>query len=554
MTPWPIDGPRRVSINSFGFGGTNAHIILDEPRWYLSQRGLDGIHCSASYTPGYPSYKSLGGGEGGSSDDESDISTCTTSCDPTDIDNGQHASDSDTSSGNTAEFRTPSTLSQLSTAETEEPSGTDMKVVFPFSCDDKTVFSELVERTISYLNDENSHSLHYIRDYAHNLAFRSSTFKWRACYIDSTATGLIQQLQEAKADDLVQAPPRPTGVCFVFGGQGGVWAEMGRDLLCFKPFSDSLEKANTFMKTRLRCPFDLIEELERPKGSTLIATPFVSQPATTALQIALVDLLKAFGIVPQYIVGHSSGEIAAAYAASAISETQAWALAYFRGLHATELQRKHPNVQGGMIVAGMSAEEATKYLELSNSVQVACINSPTLVTLSGDRTGINMIADDLKENSVFHKVLDIPVAYHSQHMGLIVDDYKASLHEIRPHKPSNGPVMFSSLHGRVADAAELDLEYWAQNLTNQVRFVDALHCLEEVNAQKRPGVFIEVGPSNSMRRPTLDSIESFYNPSSPPEYLSLLRTGVRGAEILLDTLRKCWVRGLPVKLHEILGL
>lgn len=599
LTPWPINGPRRISVNSFGFGGTNVHVILDDARSYLAERGLDGIHCTASSPAVYQNDKFGGDDQGNDHDSDvednvwtggSHISTCTTSRgdespmalspsldikkhrrgghqDPSFLrvpSNGSRRSSSDGSrvssfssgigndSGITAGTRTPSTHSQPSTAYTDEPGESVAKIVFPLSCDDKAVFPEFIDRIIDYLSAEGYHSPGHVRDYAHTLALRSSVFKWRACFIDNSSSGLIHQLREAKVEHLIQAPSQPTGVCFIFGGQGGVWAEMGRDLLCFKPFRESLEAANTFMRTKLRCPFDLFEELERPAGATMIACPFVSQPVTTALQIALVDLVHSFGIVPQYVVGHSSGEIAAAYAASVISSTQAWALAYFRGLHAVKLEREHPHIKGGMMAVGMSAEDAKEYISTSQSVEVACINSPSLVTLSGDRAGINMMTAGMAQKGVFHKVLDIPVAYHSRHMDLIVDAYKASVHKIIPDTPSDGPVMFSSLHGRVADPSELSLDYWAQNLTSQVRFADALRCFETVNAQNRPGMFIEIGPSNGMRRPTLDTITPFYNSSSPPEYLSLLKTGVRGIDVLVGAVGKCWARGVPVKLHEVL--
>lgn len=540
MTPWPIDGPRRASINSFGFGGTNAHVILDEAGWYLSERGLSGNHCSAPYTTGRNN-KSPGFGSHDSSTEEDGSSDG----------QGSPRSEGSVDSGETSETLTTSVPSRASSPTTDELSQVGPKMGFPVSCGDKANFAVFVQRLISYLQNPGGHSPGHLRDFAHTLSARSSALKWRTYFVDNSASGLIEQLKKAKAEDLVQASLKPTNICFVFGGQGGVWAEMGRALLCFKPFKESLESASNFMKTELSCPFDLLEELARPRNATFITSPFVSQPITTALQVALVDLIGTCGIVPQYVVGHSSGEIAAAYAASAIGSQQAWALAYFRGLHAVRISRKHPHINGGMISVAMSAEEAEKYLlKVSSAVQVACINSSTSVTLSGDRYSIHLIAADLAKQDVFHKVLDIPVAYHSRHMDLIVDSYKLSVGKVATETHSDGPVMLSSLHGRVVEAFELDLEYWAQNLTKRVRFADALRAFGKVESAKRPGVFIEIGPSGGMRRPTLDTVDPLYSATSKPEYMSLLKTGLAGIEVFLSTLGNCWTRGVSVRLHE----
>lgn len=540
MTPWPIDGPRRASINSFGFGGTNAHVILDEAGWYLAERGLDGNHCSAPYTTGRGS-KAPSSSSRESSTEEDGSS------------DGEHSAQSESSlnSGETSETLTVSVSSRASSAATGGLSQVGPKMGFPISCGDKANFAVLIDRLISYLQGRVGHSPGHLRDLAHTLAARSSALKWRTYFIGNSASGLMEQLKNAKAEGLIHASPKPASICFVFGGQGGVWAEMGRALLCFKTFKESLEKANEFMRTKLGCPFNLLEELARPRNATFITSPFVSQPITTALQVALVDLIGTCGIVPQYVVGHSSGEIAAAYAASAIGSQQAWALAYFRGLHAVRISKKHPHVKGGMISVAMSAEEAEKYLlKVSDAVQVACINSSTSVTLSGDREGIHLIATDLAKKNVFHKVLDIPVAYHSRHMDLIADNYKSSLGDVATETHSDGPVMLSSLHGRVVEAFELDLEYWAQNLTKQVRFSDALRVFEKVESTMRPGIFIEIGPSGGMRRPTLDTVGPLYNATSKPEYMSLLKTGVTGIDVFLSTVGGCWARGVSVKLHK----
>jgi acyl transferase domain-containing protein len=427
------------------------------------------------------------------------------------------------------------------------------RLVFPFSCGDKSAFAPLIQDIVAYLEGKTCNTPEFLQDFAYTLSARSSAFKLRTYFVDSSVRGLVQQLQGADADSLVNVPSGPANVCFVFGGQGAVWPEMGRGLLCFRPFEESLEAASSFMKNSLGSSFDLLTELLKPSSTTSIATPEISQPATTALQVALVDLLRAFNVMPKYVVGHSSGEIAAAYATSAITCEGAWTIAYYRGKYASEFPQKHPEVQGRMMVVGMSAEEVQAYIaDFDDPVEVACINSPTLVTLSGDRGGIELIAADLVKKKKFHRVLDIPVAYHSRHMALIADEYKASLGHIVPREPcEQGPIMLSSVHARVVNHAELNEDYWVANLVGQVRFVDALRALESVNVDDRPRVFIELSPSNGMRGPVLDTIKSFYSSSHPAEYTWLMRREVQGAETLLGTLGKLWTAGVHVDLHQV---
>ncbi|SPO03748.1 related to polyketide synthase [Cephalotrichum gorgonifer] len=587
LTPWPIEGLRRVSINSFGFGGTNAHVILDEAGWYLAERGLRANHCSAPYAGGYhgSSESPIGAATpistfSGTSFQESPIwdtkssqllhakarrgpgslrisnspgllKSDATALSAITLQRSETASSRGADSVYFSESFSLSPAVQPTTPGSSSPGGTGGMLVFPFSCRNKAGFSVFIEETISYLQDKRWESPGFLQDYAYSLAARSSAFKWRTYLIDDSVGGLIQQLRNTTVDKLVQSSPKSADICFVFGGQGSAWAEMGRDLLPFKTFHESLVQATMFMQTNLQSSFNLMDELLKPSAESRITSPDISQSVTTAFQVALVDLLRSFGIVPQYVVGHSSGEIAAAYAASEMTRHQAWALAYYRGFHVIQLSAKHPHIEGRMIVVGMSAEDAEKYVEISKSVEVACINSPTLVTLSGNRDGIDLIAADLAEKKIFHRTLDIPVAYHSRHMDLIAEDYKASIGEFAHGAPSNGTIMLSSLYGGLADTSKLDAEYWANNLTGRVQFVKALRAFDTVNSGKRPKIFIEVGPSNAMRRPTLELVGPLYDSSSVPVYMSVLKTGARGIDVLLDTLGSCWARGVPVDFQEV---
>lgn len=133
-----------------------------------------------------------------------------------------------------------------------------------------------------------------------------------------------------------------------------------------------------------------------------------SQPLCTALQIALVDFLATNGIVPSAVAGHSSGEIAAAYAAGALTQTEAVLCSYFRGLAVKKLQRS-----GRMAAIGMGRIEIEEYLV--TGAGVACENSPKSVTISGDADAVRQTVEAIKSRdpSTFTRELRVDVAYHS---------------------------------------------------------------------------------------------------------------------------------------------
>lgn len=152
----------------------------------------------------------------------------------------------------------------------------------------------------------------------------------------------------------------------------------------------------------------LLDLLVDEKDESRIGQPQFAQPLVSALQIAIVNLLRSWGIHPTSTVGHSSGEIAAAYAAGALAMEQAIALAHYRGRVAQE------SPDQGMLAVALGAQEVERYLQ--DGVVIACRNSPSSVTLSGNRESLMKIVDSLREEAreVLCKILPIHVAYHSR--------------------------------------------------------------------------------------------------------------------------------------------
>ncbi|RYO98174.1 hypothetical protein DL766_005197 [Monosporascus sp. MC13-8B] len=228
-----------------------------------------------------------------------------------------------------------------------------------------------------------------------------------------------------------------------------------------------------------------------------IGHPEFSQPLCTALQIALVELLKSLGIEQMAVCGHSSGEIAAAYAVGALSQEAACKVAYYRGQLASRLKATATS-PGAMISVGLSKDGVLDYLARlpppssnivnADTVRVACINSPWNCTLSGSEDAIETLREQLERDGIFGQKLNTGVAYHSPAMLEVASEY---------HK------LLGSL-----DVGQA--QYWVDNLISPVRFSEAVLHLMQLS---KHGIldaatitdFIEVGPHAALRRPINDT-------------------------------------------------
>ena len=246
----------------------------------------------------------------------------------------------------------------------------------------------------------------------------------------------------------------------------------------------------------------------------------------------MIDLYASWGIVSSTVVGHSSGEIAAAYCTGGLSKESAWRVAYFRGLSAATMEQRK---RGAMMSVALSESEAEAYINeaISRSkrgdVAVGCVNSPTNVTLTGDEDCIDVIKGLVEKKGRFARKLAVSVAYHSKCMTEIASQYAESIDSISPDsegRPRPKPVMFSSLTGRAVSARILSQpQYWINNLVSKVRFSEALVAtnLWIKNNQRRSDeskspCFIEIGPHSALRRAVKDTVKG-------TDYTSALQMG-----------------------------
>ncbi|KAJ4858515.1 KR domain-containing protein [Trichoderma breve] len=492
VTDWPIAGIRRVSVNSFGFGGSNAHVVIDEAPGYLALKGLNANHSSTDVIP--PS-----------------------------------------KTGVSAEKKPEARL-------------------FCYSANDNAGVVRVMRSHLQFLESIQRDAGDSFLNYSYTLGCRRSNLEWKGFIIAESASNLMAKIQLFDSSHLARSSlKKQHKLGFVFCGQGSQWAKMGADLMSFNVYSASLKEASCFLQIVLGSRFDLLKEILRGGEDTRISDPEISQPATTALQVALVDLLKSFNIQPKYVLGHSSGEIAAAYASGAISRYDAWRIAYYRGLAAASIPFRASKLKGGMMVVGMSTEEVSAYLaKINKSAQIACINSPRSITISGQAEAIEFITQDLRQKNIFNRVLNVKVAYHSSHMKLVEDDYVAALDEIVSRDCFEGVRMFSSVTGKEVMGSDLNAKYWADNMVSPVQYVGAVQSLMSLPPDDLPDALVELSPSAVLRSPTADVLATISGAASPA-YYSALERKQNGCITIFDLVGKLWSKGYPVNMKNVVS-
>jgi acyl transferase domain-containing protein len=230
----------------------------------------------------------------------------------------------------------------------------------------------------------------------------------------------------------------------------------------------------------------------------------VAQPMCTAVQIALVDLFSQWKIKPLVSIGHSSGEIGAAYAAGLISAPEAIVAAYCRGaaVHA------HSG-EGSMLAVGLGVDEVSPLLPADpTEVCIACQNSSQSVTLSGRSTTIAELRDSLSAKGIFARELETGRAYHSPHMSDVATAYEtllASSLELLSEDDrlwcNDRSEMVSSVTGKILTGGTLPEGYFSMNLRQTVRFDEAVQRMGSDESFSGVNVVLEVGPHSALAGP-----------------------------------------------------
>ncbi|OQS16150.1 polyketide synthase [Nocardia donostiensis] len=269
---------------------------------------------------------------------------------------------------------------------------------------------------------------------------------------------------------------------FVFSGMGPQHWKMGRGLLAAGGvFAETAAEIDA--EFRALAGWSIVEELRKPETESRIARTEVAQPANFLVQVGLVRELAEYGITPAAIVGHSVGEVTAAYVSGMLSLPDAVRVAY----HRARLQATTAGT-GGMLAVGLTKDQAIELIGDDDRVDIAAVNSPTAVTLSGAVERLDELAEKLTEDGVFARRLRVEVPYHSRLMEPIEAELRTALAELTPRPPAV-PLYSTVTGGQVTDG-DWNAEYWWSNVRQPVRFFDAISALIAAGSR----VFLEVGP------------------------------------------------------------
>lgn len=383
-----------------------------------------------------------------------------------------------------------------------------------------------------------------LTDLSFTLCTRRSLLPWRASFVINGPADLAPKLY--RHDSTLAKASSGTRTMFVFTGQGSQWAGMGQGLFQkSSSYKRSIEKSDSILR-HLGAEYSLVEELNNIEPESRINESWLAQPAVTALQIALVDLLKTLGVIPCAVLGHSSGEIAAAYASGSLSQHAALTISYHRGYLAA-ISEKLMDRKGAMLAVGLSEVDVCAYMaQIRNGLAtVACINSPSSITVSGDNDAIQDLRRILDAKSIFNRLLKVDTAYHSHFMEKVSTIYSQSISDTE-HKQTKIP-FFSSVTTQIKSEG-FDASYWVKNLVSPVRFSGALtEAVTAMSANGQSPVMVEIGPHGTLNGPIRQTLAAA-KMSSSSQYLSALMRKESSIESVLTTLGRLFEIGYSVNL------
>ncbi|KAK1996712.1 beta-ketoacyl synthase domain-containing protein [Colletotrichum falcatum] len=538
MVPLPSStGPQRVSVNSFGYGGTNAHVILEAPSAQDTPKGRpEDMPTSETANASDGNHEEANGSNGHTEVQEA--------ASPDLGDAGINGTNGTSGTTKTTEIN--------GTTETTKTNGFGTASVEANPRSEASL-KTMVSNLQGWLSSHRGASS--LSDLSYTLSTRRSELHYRF----SAAAGSHDELVAL----LGQAPRITKAVTgfrsvFLFTGQGAQWHAMGLELTRDHPvFRESMLRSERILK-RLGAEWGLVEELSRDEDGSRVGQAEISQPSTTAVQIALVDLLRSYRVFPDVVLGHSSGEIAAGYAAEALDHEAALEISYRRGFMSRACARV---VSGGgaMMAVGLGEEDVREYVDRARTgrVCVACVNSPVSTTISGDESAIDELKRVLDGESIFNRKLKVDTAYHSHHMSKVAAEYLESIAHVKMRTP-NPAIKFYSSVAVAHKTAGFDAQYWVDNLTSPVRFGTALQLLcrkELAGIEPAPLVlFTEIGPHGALAGPVRQTIKALDPPPGfKSNYLPTLTRGRDAAISLLETAGKLFEFGYPVSLEATLS-
>lgn len=305
-------------------------------------------------------------------------------------------------------------------------------------------------------------------DLAHTAAVRRTHHPVRLAVVGETADELAARLRAVRPRD--EAPGRGTSeVAFVFSGQGSQWVGMACGLLASNAvFRSTIHRCDEVVAEGFG--WSIVDVLtDESRGAELERTE-LAQPALFAVQAGLVAVLRSFGVIPAAVVGHSVGEVAAAYAAGVVSLADGARLAALRGASMADTIDR-----GRMLAIGASEAKVTELLERFNGLSLAAVNGPNAVVVAGDDDLLDAVRDICADEEWFNRLLPVRYAFHSKAMDAAATALPPAVAGIAWSTPTTR--VYSTVLGRAVGTEMGDPRYWRDNVRETVRFKTAVEAL-----------------------------------------------------------------------------
>jgi polyketide synthase 12 len=384
------------------------------------------------------------------------------------------------------------------------------------------------------------------RDVAFTLATARAHLEHRAVLVGEDRHGLLATLDSLAAGEPVEGVARGRAragkTAFVFPGQGAQWIGMGAELMDSEPvFADAVRACEQSLSAYV--DWSLEDVLRGVDGAPSLERVEVVQPALFAMYVSLAALWRSFGVEPDVVIGHSQGEIAAAYVAGGLSLDDAVRIVALRSQAVADLLAGH----GGMTSVALAPAAAESMLERwGNRLSLAAVNGPTSVVVTGETDALDELLGVCEEEGIWARTIPVDYPSHSAQVEALRERIEGELADIEPR---SGSVPFlSTMSAEVVDTAELGAGYWYRNLRDRVRFYDAVMAAVEDGV----GAFIETSPHPGLGVSVTEAVESAGH-TDRIAVVGSLRRDDGGRQRMLTALGEAHVAGVTVDWKKLLG-